>query len=140
MSFKVGAAVVNAAPLGNAPTIVNGMFTERSATELRTKDTLSVRSLVLSDKNIRLAIVVVDSCMLPVDLIDEAKARVQKRTGIRTEHILVSATHTHYAPSAMGLLGSRADMAYRALLKDMIAKSVAHRPTLRAAVQSLAGL
>ena len=125
MSFKVGAAVVNAAPLGNAPTIVNGMFTERSATELRTKDTLSVRSLVLSDKNIRLAIVVVDSCMLPVDLIDEAKARVQKRTGIRTEHILVSATHTHSAPSAMGLLGSRADMAYRALLKDKIAKSVA---------------
>ena len=125
MSFKVGAAVVNAAPSKHAPTIVNGMLTERSATALRPGDTLSVRSLVLSDHTTRLAIVVVDSCMLPVDLIDKAKARVHTWTGIPTEHIIVSATHTHYAPSAMGLLGSRADMAYRALLIHKIATSVA---------------
>src|SRR5437016_2022397 len=68
--FRAGAAVVDITPT-NFPVIVNAMFEERSAT--RAYDALQVRSLALDDGNERIVLAVVDSCMLPRDLIDEAK-------------------------------------------------------------------
>src|SRR6185503_7125126 len=45
-------------------------------------------------------------------------------TGIPAERMLVSATHTHSAPSAMGCLGSRVDTNYAAFLAPQIAKAI----------------
>src|SRR5687768_15088909 len=97
--FRAGAAAIDVTPL-KFPVIVNGMFEERAAT--RANDPLYARALVLDDGSTRVAIVVVDSCMLARELLDEAKALASAATGIPTERMLISATHTHSAPAAMG--------------------------------------
>jgi len=107
--FRGGAHAERIDPT-NYPVLVNAMFTERSAA--RTIDPLHARALVLDDGTTRLALCVVDTCMMPRDLIDEAKELARAATGIPLDRMLISATHTHSAPSAMGCLGSREDTNY----------------------------
>jgi hypothetical protein len=120
-TFRAGAAIVDISPR-QFPVIVNAMFTERSARQ--TIDPLFVRGLVLDDGSERIAIAVVDTCMMPRELIDRAKELAAQGTGLRVDRMLVSATHTHSAPSAMGCLGSRADPAYVAYLPGQIAEAI----------------
>ena len=120
--FRAGAAVVEVDP-PKFPVIVNGGFLEARANAVR--DHLHARALVLDDGATRLAIAVVDSCMMPRDLIDRAKALAVRRTGIPADRILVSATHTHTAPSLMGSLGTPPDPEYVAFLPDRIAEAIA---------------
>src|SRR5688572_9903856 len=94
--LKAGAAVVDISPT-NFPVIVNAMFTERSASKI--VDPLNARAMVLDDGKTRLAICVVDTCMMPRDIIDSAKKTAAKITGIPVERMLVSSTHTHSAPA-----------------------------------------
>jgi len=61
---------------------------------------------------------------MPRDLLDQAKELARRSTGIPTDHMLISATHTHSAPSAMGCLGSRADPDYVKLLPGRIAEGI----------------
>src|SRR2546421_12708621 len=96
------------------PVIVNGGFTEVIAT--KANDTLHARAIVLDDGHEKLALVVVDSCMLPRELLDGAKSRANKLTNIPIDRILISATHSHTAPSSMGCLGSDADANYIKIL------------------------
>ena len=77
-SLRVGAMAVDVTPT-QFPVIVNGMFEERTAD--RDVDPLFARAFVLDDGATRIAIVVVDSCMLPRELLDEAKTRASKLTG-----------------------------------------------------------
>jgi hypothetical protein len=120
--FRAGAATVDIAPT-RLPVLVNGGFLEQRAEVVR--DPLQARGLVLDDDRTRLAIVVVDSCMLPRELVDRAKALAHERTGLAVDRMLVSATHTHSAPSAMGALGSRPDTDYVAELPGRIAEAIA---------------
>ena len=88
-------------------------------------DPLHARGLVLDDGRSKLAIVVVDSCYVPRALIDQAKARAQKATGIPTRNMLVSATHTHSAPPSKRAQGTEpAEIAYQALLEEQIAAAI----------------
>lgn len=95
--FRAGAAVADITPQ-NWPMPMVGSFSERLAT--RAWDPLSARALVLDDGETRLGIVVVDSCYCPRELFDEAKRRAAKLCGMRADHILASATHTHTAPAS----------------------------------------
>jgi len=119
--FQAGVFAVDVTPT-EFPVIVNGYFQEQSAD--RDLDRLMSRALILDDGKIRLAIVVVDSLMLPRSLLDQAKQTAAKATGIPVDRMLISATHTHSAPSAMACLGSRADANYVRFLPDQIAKSI----------------
>lgn len=119
--FRAGAAIADITPT-NFPVIVNAMFTERSAD--KAADPLNTRALVLDDGTNRVALAVVDTCMMPRDLIDHAKSIVTQQTKIPANQILISATHTHSAPSAMGCLGSRADSNYVAFLPGRIAAAI----------------
>jgi hypothetical protein len=121
-TLRAGAAAVDVSP-PKLPVIVNGGFLE--ARSDRIHDRLHARALVLDDGATRLAIVVVDTCMMPRELIDRAKAIAAERTGIPSGRMLVSATHTHSAPSAMGALGSRPDPDYVAFLPGKIAEAIA---------------
>src|SRR5262245_50687073 len=94
--FKAGAYAINVSPL-KYPVIINGGMTERTADKLT--DPIHARCLVLDDGTARVAMVVVDSCMMPRDLLDEAKRTASRATGIPTSNMLISATHTHSAPS-----------------------------------------
>ena len=120
--FRVGACAIDITPQ-KFPVIVNAMFTERSAD--RAHDPLHARCLVLDDGASRLAIAVVDTCMLPRELLDHAKELARQSTGIRPDRMLISATHTHSAPSAMTCLGSRADPDYAQFLPGRIAEGIA---------------
>jgi len=119
--FRAGAHVVDIAP-PTYPVRVNGMFTERTAD--RVVDPLFAKALVLDDGGTRIAFCVVDTCMMDRALIDAAKEQASKATGLPTDRMLVSATHTHSAPSAMGCLGSRVDPGYAAFLPGKIAEAI----------------
>jgi hypothetical protein len=120
-ALRAGAAVVDISP-GKFPVRVNGMFTERTADKIT--DPLTARAIALDDGTTRLVLCVVDSCMVPRDLIDAAKKQASEATGIPTDRMMVSATHTHSAPAAMSCLGSRMDPDYAALLPGKIAQAM----------------
>jgi hypothetical protein len=120
--FRAGAYAINISPL-KYPVIINGGMTERTADKLH--DPLHARCLVLDDGTTQIAMVVVDSCMVPRHLLDEAKELASKATGIPTSRMLISATHTHTAPSVHGCLGSDVDEEYARFLPPQIAKGIA---------------
>ncbi len=119
--FRAGAAVSDVTPV-KFPVRVNAMFTERSANQA--VDRLYARSVVFDDGATTIVLCVVDTCMMPQDLIDRAKAIAAKETGIGAERMMICATHTHSGVSAMGCLGSRADPDYVAWLPGKIAESI----------------
>ena len=96
--LNAGAAIIDITPT-KLPVIVNGGLVARMVDNIGTR--LSARALVLDDGTTRIAIVVVDSCMAPRPLIDEIKQLAAQRSGIRPDRMLISATHTHSAPSIM---------------------------------------
>ena len=132
-SFRVGAAAVDVTPTA-LPVIRNGGFLESQ--DSRVIDPLHARCIVFedvggrertNDPTERLAIVVVDSCMIPLDVCDRAKTIAHQETGIEIDRIMISATHTHSAPSVMDYcLGSRADPTYRQFLPAKIAEAISN--------------
>src|SRR4029450_1516495 len=87
-------------------------------------DPLHARCLVLDDGRTKLAIVVVDSCMIPKELMDAGKALAEKRTGIPTANIMISAPHTHTAPTMARVFQSEPDEGYARLLTERIAMGI----------------
>ena len=80
----------------------------------------------------RIAIVVVDNCVLDRAICDEAKQLAEQRTGIPAGRMFISATHCHSAPAAVGALGTDPDERYRKFLPGKIAEGI------QAAQQNLA--
>lgn len=119
--FQAGAAIVDVTP-EKLPVLVNGGMLSRSVDTVKTR--VNARAIALSDGETRIAIVVVDSCMMPRPLLDEAKAMTAEKTGIPTDHLLMSATHTHSAPSCMGCLGTEPDPNYVPFLKAKLVEAV----------------
>jgi hypothetical protein len=119
--FRAGAFAIDITPL-ELPVLVNGGVRERVANKVH--DPLHARCLVLDDGTVQLAIAVVDSCLIPRSLADEAKILATKETGIPSERILISATHTHSAPSVSGCLGTDCDEKYAKWLPGKIAEGI----------------
>ena len=119
--FRAGAAVVDITPL-KFPVIANGMFTERLATQA--VDRLHARCLALDDGSTKLALCVVDICLMPRDVVDRAKDIAAQATGLGPERMMISATHTHSGGSVMGCLGSRADPDYTTWLPAKLAEAI----------------
>src|SRR5262245_7020674 len=94
--LRAGVAAIDITP-EKFPVIVNGMFTERIANSAI--DRLHARALVLDDGKTKIAIVVVDSLMMPREFLDKAKELASPASGIPVENMCISATHTHSAPS-----------------------------------------
>ncbi|MBI1246328.1 c-type cytochrome [bacterium] len=117
--LKVGAAVVDVTP-ETFPVLINGGFLPRKG---EPKD-IHARAIVLDDGNTRIALVVTDSCMMPKDLLDSAKQLAAQRSQIPADHMLISATHTHTAPSSMGALGTDADPTYVPYLRIKLAEAI----------------
>ena len=121
--FKAGAFAIDITPL-ELPVLVNGNMNAVLADKVN--DRLHARCLVLDDGTSQAAIVIVDSCMIPRSLLDEAKELASKATGIPTNHMLISSTHTHSAPSSYGCLGTDADPKYIKFLPPQIAKGITY--------------
>ena len=98
--FRAGASLVDVTPR-RWPVSMLGSFNDRQATSAH--DPLMVRALVLDDGRTRLAIATVDTCVIPGDLVDQAKELASRRTGIPVDRMLMAATHTHTAPTLTDL-------------------------------------
>jgi len=72
----------------------------------------------------KLAMVVCDSCMIPRQVFDAAKEQASRETGIPTNHILCSATHTHTAVTASPTFQSHVEEAYCEFLSKQIATGI----------------
>ena len=120
--FRAGAAVVDIVPR-EFPISMLGSFSDRQATSAH--DPLEVRAIVLDDGRMRIAIAVCDNCIIPRELIDEAKKLAVERTQIAAERMLIAATHTHTAPAVVVLSKIPVDARYTKLLVDKIAEAIA---------------
>jgi hypothetical protein len=116
--LKAGAFAIDVSPT-KFPISVNGGMRDVQAKGVH--DPLHARCLVLDDGKAKLAIVVVDSCMIPRELVEDAKTQATKRTGIPADHVLISATHTHSAPTVTGVFQSEPDADYVKFLAMKIA-------------------
>ena len=119
--LRAGASVVDITPR-SFPVSSNGGMSDRSVE--RAHDPLSARALVLDNGSVRIAVVVVDSCMIPRDIIDAAREKASRSTGTPAGNMLVSATHTHSAVTVGGVFQSEPEAAYREFLKERIAQSI----------------
>ncbi len=118
-TFKAGAAQVDVTPpLG---TVINGEFTCRYAN--RIADPLYAKALALHDGTITLLIILVDTCAMQRDFLDEVKAIIQQITGVPPSNQLIASTHTHSAGAVADLLMGHVDQAYRKKLPGLIAKT-----------------
>ncbi|MDD4872749.1 MAG: neutral/alkaline non-lysosomal ceramidase N-terminal domain-containing protein [Kiritimatiellae bacterium] len=132
-SFRAGAAAVDITPK-DFPVNMPGGFTANMAETVH--DPLHSRALVLSNGVTTLAMVVVDSLGIGRETTAEAKSIASTRCGIAPEKILISATHTHSAPTSGSTNGPPQAVAYRKILVEGIAESIvrAHRALRPAAV------
>jgi putative membrane-bound dehydrogenase-like protein len=121
LAFRAGAATVDITPVSDRSIVAGGFLEAQSST---IHDRLFVRSIVLDDGTSTICLTVVDTCMMPQSLIDEAKLLASNQCGIPSSNIMVSATHTHSAPAAMACLGTRLDKAYAEGLPAKIAESI----------------
>ena len=119
--IHAGAFAVDITP-ETFPVIVNGELLGREASTVT--DRLHARSIVLASGTDRFVICVVDSLTIGRELLDEAKEAARARTGIPTDRMLISATHTHSAPSVMACLGTEVDWVYAWFLTRKIAEAI----------------
>lgn len=110
--------------------IVGNFLPERSTA---VHDDLHVRSLVIDDGRQRIALAVCDLLGLHRSVSLEARRLIEAATGIPPSHVLISATHTHSAASALGDDRFSSDQeldSYQRLVAGRIAEAV-ERPAGR---------
>lgn len=96
--FQAGAATSNITPFIGGDIV--GGFVPSPSTHVH--DELHARCLVLDDGRTRLALVVCDLLGIHRVVSEEARRLIHQRHGIPPECVLISATHTHSATSALG--------------------------------------
>jgi hypothetical protein len=119
--FRAGVQEVDITPQ-RFPIRVSGGFL--AGTAERALDELKARALALDDGKTRLVISVVDTLMMPREMLDRVKETAARRTGIPVERMLISATHTHKAPPLMGALGTDAEPEYARFVEGRIVEAI----------------
>lgn len=120
-NLRVGATIVDVTPT-KLPVLVNGGMLSRSADSVKTR--LNARAIVVEAGEGRVALVVVDSCMLPRVLLDDVKQMAADKTKLTSDSIMISATHTHSAPSSMSCLGTEVDPDYVFFLREKLVQAI----------------
>jgi neutral ceramidase len=87
-------------------------------------DPLYAKVLLLKNEQLRVAIIVVDICIMSTEFMHQIKAGITAATGIPATHILLSSTHTHAAPAVIDLLACSPDLAYMKKLPPLVAEAV----------------
>lgn len=103
---------------------LGGYLKERFWTEIR--DPLHARALVLSQGTVTLVLVTTDLCGIPAGITGPARQEIAKRTGVASEAISVTASHTHTGPYLYKGLGApevrdgEAEAGYSDFLRERI--------------------
>src|SRR4051812_25810237 len=120
--LRAGAAAVDITPQ-QFPMNMPGGFSSNMATGAH--DPLHARTLVLDDGTTTLAMVVVDNLGAGPDILDEAKQIASEKTGIPTNRMLISSTHTHSGASAStSETAQPAVVAYHKVFVSGVAESI----------------
>lgn len=119
--LKAGAAAVDITPQV-FPVNMPGGFNANYATNAH--DPLHARAVVFSDGKKTIALVVADTISGSPEALDEAKAIAAAKTGIATNNIMVSATHTHSAVRTGYKTGPAPEVAYRKRFVAGLANSI----------------
>ncbi|MGB7327846.1 MAG: hypothetical protein WBD31_23425 [Rubripirellula sp.] len=119
--LRAGAYATDITPT-TFPVESSGSMSRRMADKAH--DPLHARCLVVDNGETQIAIVTCDSCMIPREIYDAAKVAASRITGIPTQHILCSATHTHTAVSAAPTFQSPAEQNYLGFLTEKITHSI----------------
>lgn len=93
-AFRAGAAQVVITPPKGAP--MAGYYHARGAEG--TLDDLYAKALVLDDGSTKVALVTLDLISTTFTLTREARAAIEKATGIPGANVMISATHAHTGP------------------------------------------
>ncbi len=108
--LQAGTAVVDITPT-EFPLMPRGQFFPTALEKVN--DPLNVRCIVLQNGETRIAMAVVDSCMVHREQLDPAKKAASEACGIPVENMMISATHTHSAPAPNAQRGTPQEIAYR---------------------------
>ena len=100
-NLRAGAARVDITPPAGAALQLDG-FSNRTEGFKNIHDHLYARAVVLDDGTTQAAIVTADLTFVTEALWEDVTKRVAAETGIPREQILLSATHSHAAPSIRG--------------------------------------
>lgn len=120
--FRAGAYAQDISPT-KFPAPVNGSMSGNFANGIH--DPMHARCLALHDGKRALVFVVVDACLIPREVCEEAKDIASKETGIPKTHMLISATHTHSAAALTPAFQSDPDPEYVKTVPPLIAKGIA---------------
>lgn len=115
--LKAGFARVNINPPMGIP--IRGYFKERLADGIL--DDIEVNVLALECKNEKILLMSVDNCGIEQDLSLDYRKMVSEKSGVKMEHILISATHTHNAPEAYKNTNNELVKTYTSFLGTRIA-------------------
>ncbi len=114
MAIQVGFGTYNITPpLG----MRMAGYAQREGVAEDVHDPLTARSVVFAQGSASSALITIDTCMLPADVMDAAAARVEQRTGIPADSVVAASIHTHSGPAL------REEGAYRDLLPDLMASA-----------------
>ena len=118
--LRAGVAATNITPpLGSS---LGGNFTDRRSTD--NHDELWAKSLVLDNGGTRLAICLMDLCMLSGSVGRRARQLIEQDAGVPATNILLCCTHTHSAPPAYHIFQSPPNATYMEFLTRRIVDSV----------------
>ncbi len=121
-TLRAGAVAIDITP-NKFPVSSAGSMTHRTVSLAH--DRLHARCLVLDNGETKIAIVTCDSCMIPRQIYDAAKQQASHDTGISTDQILCSATHTHTAVTVTPTFQSVVETEYIPFLIQQIAAGIA---------------
>ena len=85
---------------------------------------LRATAVVVERAGVKVAIVSCDVLFVGGDLVDRALGRIAREVGIPPTHVLVSATHTHHAPSVTAVHGYVTNEQFAGRLEGAIVRAV----------------
>lgn len=135
--FTVGTAKLDITPgLGCH---MSGYFDDRLATGIN--DPLYVKALAISDGEREIGLITLDNLYISRPVVEKAKELIQARTGVDSEHVLISVTHTHTGPGIIDLLGVPAEPGYAESLIPKITDAfvMAHNARVPAEIAHTSG-
>jgi neutral ceramidase len=132
--LRAGAAAVAITPPPGIP--MAGYYSERGAQGIH--DTLFAKAIVIEQGGARAALVALDLIAAPRDLVDDARAAIDRTCHVPGANVMISATHSHTGPivDTKNRFGGQSDIVkgYRAALPAKIAEAVRQAEARLAAV------
>ena len=93
--MRAGAAKVDITPTKSL--FLDG-YSARRKKAFGMKDPLHAKALTLSCGGVEAAIITLDLTSFPKSFVEAVRSKVEERLGIPKDHILLNASHTHFAP------------------------------------------